>query len=742
MPSGAPRRFAPPSSGGGWPAIWYTLRSARRAGGLLRMWKALTARNACKTCALGMGGQSGGMVNEGGRFPEVCKKSVQAMAADMQGRIREGFFETFDIATLGRMSPRELEASGRLTEPLYAGPGEGGDAKYRPISWDEALDRTGNALRAAPPDETFYYASGRSSNEAGFLLQLVARLAGTNNVNNCSFFCHQASGVGLKSVVGSGAGTITLDDFDHTDLVFVIGGNPASNHPRLMRTLVDVRRRGGSVVIINPLREVGLVNFRVPSDPWSLLFGSTIADEYLQPHVGGDIALLSGIAKAVLELGAADDAFLDSCSEGAAAWRESIDRLSWPDIVERSGVDAAAIRAVAARYARAKRAVFCWTMGITHHVHGVDNVHAITNLALVRGMVGRPGAGLLPLRGHSNVQGIGTVGVVPTPTPAMLKAMESHFGVPLPSAPGLDTLACVKQAAEDRVKVALHLGGNLFGSCPDAPNAARALQKIGLTVFLSTTLNTGHAHGRGRESIILPVLARDEDPQATTQESMFSFVRLSDGGQPRHHGPRPEVAVIAAIARRSLAARPAASAMDFDALERHADLRQAIAAVVPELDRLASIDATKSEFQIAGRAFHEPRFATPTGRAKMHAVSLPPARVPGELRLATIRSEGQFNTVVYEDHDWYRGQERRDVILMNEADMRALGLREDDRVRVESESGAMEGVLVRRFDIRAGNAAMYYPEANDLVPSRADPRSRTPAFKNVSIRVSKTVSLV
>ncbi|MBL8758852.1 MAG: molybdopterin-dependent oxidoreductase, partial [Phycisphaerae bacterium] len=636
-----PRRFAPPSAGGGWPAIWYTLKSARRAGGIARMVRALTARNACKTCALGMGGQSGGMTSESGRFPEVCKKSVQAMAADMQGRIRPGFFDTFDLNALARLSPRELELSGRLTEPLFAA---AGDSRYRPISWDDALDIAGQALRDAPPEDTFYYASGRSSNEAGFLLQLVARLRGTNNVNNCSFFCHQASGVGLKAVIGSGAGTITLDDLDHADLVFLIGANPASNHPRLMRSLVDLRRRGGAVVVVNPLREIGLVNFRVPSDPLSLLLGSRIADEYLQPHIGGDAALISAIAKAVLEAAAHEPAFLDACTEGAADWLSSLRDLAWPDLVERSGVPEPDIRRVAHLYARSRNAVFCWTMGITHHAHGVDNVLAIANLALLRGMVGKPGAGLLPLRGHSNVQGIGTVGVIPTPTPAMLKAMESHFGVPLPSAAGLDTLACVRRAAEGRVRAALHLGGNLFGSCPDAPWAEASLRKIDLTVFLSTTLNTGHARGRGQASLILPVLARDEDPQATTQESMFSFVRYSEGGRPRHEGPRPEVAVIAAIARRALEGTPAARAIDLTALEHHANLRKAIAAVVPELDRLATIDASKVEFAIPGRAFHQPRFSTPSGKARVHPIALPPARTPGELRLATIRSEGQFNT--------------------------------------------------------------------------------------------------
>ena len=540
-----------PTSGGGWPAILYTLKKARASGGVVRMLRSLASRNACKTCALGMGGQRGGMVNEGDRFPEVCKKSVQAMAADMQGRVREGFFETFDLAQLSRLSPRELEASGRLVEPLYAGPREG---RYRAIPWDEAIARVGAGLRGAPPEETFFYFSGRSSNEAGFLLQLFARLYGTNNVNNCSFFCHQASGVGLGSVTGSGTATVTLEDVDRCDLLFIIGGNPASNHPRLMRAIIDLRRRGGKVVVINPLREIGLVTFKVPSDPWSLLLGSTIADEYLQPHIGGDIAVLTGIARAVLEMGAEDTGFIGGHTEGFEESRARIEGTTWEQIERDSGVSREQIERVAAVYAGSKAALFAWTMGITHHEHGVDNVRAIANLALLRGMLGRPGAGLLPLRGHSNVQGIGSMGAVPELKGAVVAALEERLGVKLPRTPGLDTLACVARAGEGRVRCALHLGGNLYGSCPDSAGAGAALKQIGMTVFLSTTLNTGHIHGRGRESIVLPVLARDEEAQATTQESMFNYVRMSSGGKARYQGPRAEVEVIAAVAREVLGA--------------------------------------------------------------------------------------------------------------------------------------------------------------------------------------------
>ncbi|MEX0611175.1 MAG: molybdopterin-dependent oxidoreductase, partial [Pirellulales bacterium] len=248
-------------SGGGWPAVWYTWRKAREVGGFLKLWRAMRSKNACKTCALGMGGQRGGMVNELGHFPEVCKKSLQAMVADMQGAIRSDFWQRYTPRELQQLSPRELESCGRLVEPVLYTRESG---RYTPISWNEALERIIAELRATTPDETFWYFSGRSSNEAGFLLQLFARLYGTNNVNNCSYYCHQASGVGLASVTGSGTATIQLEDLEHADLVFVIGGNPASNHPRLMRTLLGVRRRGGHVIVINPIVETGLVRFNVP----------------------------------------------------------------------------------------------------------------------------------------------------------------------------------------------------------------------------------------------------------------------------------------------------------------------------------------------------------------------------------------------------------------------------------------------------------------------------------------------
>lgn len=722
-----------PTSGGGWHAIGYTLRMARKAG-FWRLWTAMRSKNACKTCALGMGGQQGGMRNEAGHWPEVCKKSLQAMVADMQGGIRAEFFARYPLGALRSLSPRELESAGRIVQPLHA---EAGSDRYRVIDWPEALERVAGALRSTRPDRSFFYFSGRSSNEAAFLLQLFARLHGTNNVNNCSYYCHQASGVGLTGALGTGTATVALEDVENADLFVLIGGNPASNHPRLMRSLMTVRRNGGQVVVVNPVIETGLVNFRVPSDVKSLFFGTAIASQYLQPHIGGDIALLLGVAKRVLEEGAIDRAFLDEATVGFAAFAEWARTTSWDRIESASGVARGEIEVFARTYAAAKRVVFGWTMGITHHAHGVDNVRMIANLALLRGMVGKPGAGVLPIRGHSNVQGIGSMGVSPALKQALFERLESHFNVRLPTSAGLDTMASIRAAERGEIDFGLCLGGNLFGSNPDAAMTRRALARIKTLVYLSTTLNTGHAHGLGRETLVLPVLARDEEAQSTTQESMFNYVRLSDGGPPRHPGPRSEVDIIASIAAKVLGTR---GPIDWESMRQHATIRAAIGKIVPGYERIGAIDRTKEEFDVAGRILHARRFPTPDGKARFHVCPIPVGRPAGAgernaLRLMTVRSEGQFNTVVYEEADLYRGQERRDVILMNEEDMKRLGLETDQPVVVTSGTGQMRGLLARPYSIRAGNALMYYPEANILVPADLDPDSRTPAFKSIPITV-------
>ena len=713
---------------GGFRSIAYVLKKSWASGGIRAMWKAMRTPNACKTCALGMGGQLGGMVNESGKFPEFCKKSVQAMAADMQGAITPEFFEHYSIAQLSAMSPRELESCGRLTFPIYAGPL---DVHYSPISWDESLSKVSSHIKNTNPHRSFYYCSGRSSNEAGFLLQLVARIHGTNNVNNCSYYCHQASGVGLKSVVGSGTATVDVEDVSMCDFIFLIGCNPASNHPRLLKSLVELRRRGGKVVVINPLREEGLCKFKVPSDVRSLLFGSTISDYYLQPNIGGDAVLMLGIIKWLLENDGIENDFVTSYADGFDAVLKQAAETSWEWIVQHSGVQLKEIAHVAEMYKASSSAIFCWAMGITHVKGGVDGVRMIANVAIARGMVGKKGAGLLPLRGHSNVQGMGTIGVVPTLNKEMEEVIENALGISLPSAidspnfRGGDTMACMEASFEGEIDYAMCLGGNLLGANPDTEFAMQAFSKIKLVSYMSTTLNQGHFLGRGVETVILPMRVRDEETQITTQESMFSYVRRSEGGVQRHQGPRSEVDVLADIASDGI------GVIDWKQFKDHDTIRQLIAKCVSGFD-------PHHEHTLAGRHFHSPTFHTETSKIKAHTIALQTATSlnANQLRLMTIRSEGQFNTVVYEEEDIYRRQTRRDIIMMNKEDAMEMNLKQDELVSVRGSSGELR-VIVRHMDITKGNCAMYYPEANVLLSREVDMESRTPIFKGALITIGK-----
>lgn len=720
------------TAAGGWQAIRYVFKKGREAGGIWKLYQRMRSKNVCKTCALGMGGQEGGMVNEVGRFPEVCKKSVQAQAGDMAGTISEDFIRYNSLQAMGRLNSAEFEQLGRIAFPMIAEPH---DTHFRRVSWDEALDRAGDAFRQAGPDETFWYSSGRASNEAAFLMQLVARAYGTNNVNNCSYYCHQASGVALTKVYGSGTSSVSLDDVEKADLALIAGANPPSNHPRLLTLLMQLKRRGGKVIAVNPLKELGLVRFKVPSDTRSMLLGTEISDLYLQPHVGTDLALFKALLKGLIESPArvVDEGFVQNHTVGWEQVKADVEATPWTALTAACGVPKEQIDEAVRMLITAKRGIFLWAMGLTHHVQGVENILALANVAMALGWLGKEGCGLLPIRGHSNVQGVGTVGVTPALKEAFARQMEQLYGIPAGRKAGMDTYSSMVAAHEGKVRAALLLGGNLFGSNPDRAWSGAALRKIGTTVAISTKMNEGHVHGRGQTAIVLPCLARDEESQPTTQESMFNFVRLSEGGTPSVEGEmRSEVEILASIAERVLAK----DRFDWKALRSHESLRKQIAEVVPGMSSLAAIGPTKREFSIPGRVLHGPEFKTADGKAHFHVTPLPAfAPKAGEFRLMTLRSEGQFNTVVYDEEDIYRGNTRRDVVMMADEDAKRLKVEEGSQVAVETESGRME-VFVAIVDIRAGNLAMYYPEANILVPQKIDPQSRTPAFKSVIARVT------
>jgi molybdopterin-dependent oxidoreductase alpha subunit len=726
--------------GGGPKKVLYTLNAVRRIG-LKNSAKALSSKNTCKACGLGMGGQQGGMTNELGEFPSVCNKSVQAQSTDIQPPIPHEVFQ-HSIEELKELSPKELEHMGRLGQPIF----KAKDSEhYRTVDWDWALNYAIDRFKQSNPNRSFFYASGRSSNEAGFLLQLLARLYGTNNVTNCSFYCHQATSVGLGSTIGTGTSTIELEDLAHCDTIFIVGANPASNHPRLIHQLKNCRDRGGNVIIINPAKEPGLVKFSVPKSPASMIMGGTeIASLYLQPNIGGDIALFKGIAKHLIQNDETAPEFISKYCDNYEDFKKDITATSWEEIETNSGVDRAQIKEVGDMYGQANKAVFAWGMGMTHHQFGSANVEYLSNLAMLRGMVGTPHAGLLPLRGHSNVQGIGTIGVKPVLSREVFSKLEQSLKIELPSQPGLDTLASLEQAHRGEIDNACIVGGNLYSATPDSKWAAQALGKVAFKLFLTTTLNQGHLYGVEQDVLILPVCARDEESQPTTQESMFNYVRLSDGGIDRLNNVRSEVNILSTLGQGLIDhALPKDSPFSFQAFQCHDKIRAAIANTVPGMEDLQDINIAKKEFYVRKRIMHEPTFNTSNNRAHFQIHPIPQAKMKGfPFLLASIRSEGQFNSIIYEENDTYRQNAGRDCILMSKYDMDELSLNNGDRISVRSSTGTLKDKKAFCFDLKPGNVLAYYPEANVLCERKVDSRSFTPNFKSVPVRITKQQPIV
>lgn len=719
--------------GGGAKKVLYTLKTVKRIG-LKNSAKALKAKNTCKACGLGMGGQQGGMTNELGEFPSVCNKSVQAQSTDIQEPIPSEVFE-HSIDELRELSPKELEHAGRLGHPIFKAKDS---QQYKTVEWDWALDYAAKKFSATKADRSFFYSSGRSSNESGFLLQLLARVYGTNNINNCSYYCHQATSVGLSSTIGTGTSTVELDDLSACDCIFVIGANPSSNHPRFIHQLKNCRDRGGQVIVINPAKEAGLVKFAVPKSAHSMLVGGTdIASLYLQPNIGSDIALFKGIAKAILEQGKEDQGFINQYCDQFSDFKKDIESTQWQNIEESCGITREKITQAATLYAQSTNTVFAWGMGITHHQHGSENVEYIANLVLLRGMIGKPNSGLLPLRGHSNVQGIGTIGVKPVLAKDVLNNIEEQLNISLPKEEGLDTFHALDSAHNGNIDCAAIVGGNLYSATPNAKWAEAALNNIDFKLYLTTTLNQGHLYGiDNSETLILPVAARDEEPQSTTQESMFNFVRLSDGGIDRLDNVRSEVAILAELGQRLVPN----SGVDFKAYTNHENIRKTIAKTVPGMEQLKDIGIAKEEFHISNRLMHQPNFKTANKKAQFINHSIPQSKNDKTypFLLASIRSEGQFNSIIYEESDSYRHNAPRNALLISKNDMDQLSVEQGDTVSVASKTGQIDNMIIQQFDIPKGNVLAYYPEANVLTEHELDPRSKTPNFKSVPVKIKKT----
>ncbi|WP_250475782.1 FdhF/YdeP family oxidoreductase [Caballeronia sp. GAFFF1] len=694
---------------------------------------------------------------------EFCENGAKAVSWEATTkRTTPEFFGRHTVSELWTWNDFALEDEGRLTHPMRY---DAASDRYLPISWDEAFERIGQSLRALPdPNMAEFYTSGRASNEAAFLYQLFARRFGTNNFPDCSNMCHEPTSVGLPESIGVGKGTVTLADFDHCDAIFCIGHNPGTNHPRMLATLRAAARRGAKIVVLNPLRERGLERFASPQDPVEMVTGrsTAIATDYIQVRIGGDVAFLKGMMKTVLALdresqaqggeGVLDRAFIDEHTSGIDELIADIDATSWEQIVGASGVQREEIEHIGKLYANAKAVIACYGMGITQHHSGTANVQQIVNLLLLRGNMGRDGAGICPLRGHSNVQGDRTVGITEIPHQAMLDSIGRVFGFTPPREHGHGAISAIEAMRDGRAKALIALGGNLPVAMSDTPVCYEAMRKLDLAVHIATKLNRSHLLV-AKETILLPCLGRTEldvqesGPQSITVEDSMSMVHASRGSlPPASEHLRSEPAIVAGIAKATLDD----PSLDWDGwVADYNRIRDLIEKVFPQFERYNERIQDPGGFRLFNAAAAR-RWDTPEGRARFiaHKGVMMDPRVDRSdaLILATIRSHDQYNTTIYGFNDRYRGiTGRRDVVFVNERDLEARGLQHGDIVDLETIESTVSvggsrrlcGLTAVAFDIAPGSIAAYYPEANCLVSlSDNDARSGTPAYKSIPVLLS------
>ncbi|WP_434687288.1 FdhF/YdeP family oxidoreductase [Pseudanabaena minima] len=740
-----------PEMGGGLPVIKYWAeKTLDLKGGLL--WKTLLHKSACLSCAWGTGGQKGGFQNEDEENLQRCAKSVEAIASELMEPISHHFFERHSISELQKLSSMEADRLGRLSFPVIK---RANSDRYERISWQEVYEIVVTAFQKSP-ERLASYSSGRSSNEAAYLLQLLLRSLGSNNLADCSDLCHAPSTIGLKEVFGSGTSMVNLADLKQSDCIVLIGSNAPANHPRLMNELIKLRDRGGKVIVINPLIEVGLVKFASPAYPIkSFLKGSEISSHYIQPISGSDTAVFLGIQKALIENDLVNYDFLKAHTEGWEAVIDQVRSLDWAEILNTCGVSREEIEIAAQMIGTSQRVVFAWAMGITQHSNAVDNVFSIANTAILTGNVGKEGAGTMPIRGHSNVQGFGSMGVTIQLKEEVMQALEKLLQRPLSRVQGYDTRALIEASDRHQIDTLLCLGGNIYAANPDLTQAKRALGNIETIIYISTKPNLGHFHGLAHaNTLILPVFARFENPHKTTTESGNNFVRLNDEGT-SHLSQRQDTEVISEVEFiTELAARlHGDDVLNWRSLQDTKYVRQLIAKTIPNYEKIGEIDDTNQEFTIANRIFHEPKFPTRSGKAQMFATPLPKLELPTissfdlpknaqaiVLSLGTGRSYSQHNTVVYKDGDYYRGMPHRNCILMNKMDGDRTGFQEHQSITVKGNAGKMENVEIIYGQIREGSALMFYPEVNAIFSAPIDQRCGTPAFKRVPVAVYSDTS--
>lgn len=693
---------------------------------------------------------------------EFCENGAKAVAEEATRRtVGPDFFAAHDVAWCRGQDDYWLGQQGRLTHPMLL---DADATHYRPIEWDAALDLIANQLRALPdPDQAVFYTSGRTSNEAAFCYQLMVRGFGTNNLPDCADLCHESSGAALSNTIGIGKGTITLRDLESASLIIVAGQNPGTNHPRMLSSLETAKANGAVIVAVNPLPEAGLIRFKNPQKVRGVVgAGTRLADEYLQIRLGGDLALFSGLGKVLLAAQAAgrhtnglggvfDTAFIEATTTGFESWLAHLRSLEWSEIEAGSGLRRAQIEALGERLLASTRTVVCWAMGLTQHKHSVAMIQEIVNVLLAQGNIGRPGAGLCPVRGHSNVQGDRTMGISERMPSWFLDAVEQQFEFRVPREVGMDTVAAVRAMRDGRIRVFMSVGGNFVRAMSDSDVTEAAVQNTDLTVQVSTKLNRSH-FVTGKRALILPVLGRtDADvqasgPQQVTVEDSMSMVHASRGRlEPPGPQVRSEVWLVCELARRLLDGRPG-PAVDWAALPRdYRKVRALIERTIPGFADFEERIARPGGFALPHPPRDERAFKTASGKAKFTVNQLwYPTAPPGRLLLQTVRSHDQFNTTIYGKDDRYRGiRGGRRVVFVNPEDVSTLGLADGDYVDLISEYDGVERRADRfrivAYDTTRGCAAAYFPETNVLVPldSQADV-SGTPTSKSIVVRLERS----
>ena len=686
------------------------------------------------------------------KMQEYCENGAKHINDEATTRrVTREFFEQYPVSVLARKSDLWLNQQGRLTEPMVKRPGSD---YYRPIGWDEAFGLLADELHGLDsPDQALFYTSGRLNNEAAFLLQLFARAYGTNNLPDCSNMCHESSGWGLGETLGIGKGTVSLEDIEHADLVFAVGLNPGTNMPRMLSTLEVTKRHGGHVVAVNPLPEAGLIRFKNPQKVRGIIGrGTVIADQFLHIKPGGDLALFQAINALVLQAEqtapgtALDREFIDTHTIGFAEFADHAGQLSWPDVLDATGLSREDIEQVVSRVLATNKIIVCWAMGVTQQKYGVATVREIVNFLMLRGALGRPGAGVCPVRGHSNVQGDRTMGIWEQMPQSFLDALHAEFGFAPPSKHGLDAVDSIRAMRDGRARFFLGFAGNFVRATPDSEQTEQAMRQCRLTAQVSTKLNRSHVVC-GETALILPTHGRsDRDIQATgeqfvTVEDSMSIVHQSHGRlEPASKHLLSEVAIICRLAQRALGDTPAIPWADFEA--DYDRIRDRIARVVPDFEDFNHRVRQPGGFRLPNPV-NEHSFPTPSGKAVFTRNTFDRIRAPqGHLILQTMRSHDQWNTVPYALNDRYRGiHNGRRVVLVNPADIEDLGL--VDRQLVDLVSTWDDGISRRAKNFRViaypaarGSAASYYPETNVLVPlDSVAETSNTPTSKGVYVRL-------